>query len=76
MLPRPEKCIGNCRRDISVGQTIFQLYEGGLGPHLTSPQIDTSSWGIGASIVFSEKLGILFRAKSNHTDALFVKDSW
>jgi hypothetical protein len=27
--PRPEKCIGNCKREISVGQTIFQVYQGG-----------------------------------------------
>jgi hypothetical protein len=37
MSPRPEKCIGNCRRDIVVGQTIFQVYEGGYWstPYIT-----------------------------------------
>jgi hypothetical protein len=37
MTPRPEKCIGNCKREISVGQTIFQVYEGGYwsSPYIT-----------------------------------------
>jgi hypothetical protein len=37
MSPRPEKCIGNCGRDIAVGQTIFQVYVGGYWstPYIT-----------------------------------------
>lgn len=37
MVPRLEKCMGNCRRDSSVGQTIFQAYEGGYWstPYIT-----------------------------------------
>lgn len=27
-----ERCIGNCGRDIAVGQTIFQVYRGGYWP--------------------------------------------
>jgi hypothetical protein len=27
-----ERCIGNCARDIAVGQTIFQVYRGGYWP--------------------------------------------
>jgi len=32
----PEKCIGNCGRDIAVGQTIFQVY---LGRYWSEPYI-------------------------------------
>ena len=37
MPPRPEKCVGNCKRDIAVGQEIFQAYEGGYWstPYIT-----------------------------------------
>jgi hypothetical protein len=33
----PETCIGNCRRNIDVGQTIFQVYVGGYwsSPYIT-----------------------------------------
>src|SRR5712664_2549728 len=37
MAPRSDKCMGNCRRGISLGQTIFQVYEGGFWstPYIT-----------------------------------------
>jgi hypothetical protein len=44
---RPEKCIGNCGRDIAVGQTIFQVYGGGYwsAPYITpDPSTFLGNW--------------------------------
>jgi hypothetical protein len=47
MPPSPEKCVGNCSRDIAVGQTIFQVYVGGywLTPYITpDPHTFLGNW--------------------------------
>jgi len=43
MSARPNKCVGNCKRDIAVGQEMFQAYEGRywLTPYITPDRLFT-----------------------------------